>query len=170
MPVQGCCRYGHIKCMSVMRNSGRAILMPGTCFSKVPKLLGSILGSSIPVIPSQRRGAKPSNFAFLSVFRTLKTRWKIRDSKQADCNLTTGFSGLKSSRDFSLDCFFDKTWEWKIYSCELLLSSEPQKWKFHVIVWQTTSKNCTKKLAPRAARLLFLIQPITSLICGVVPN
>ena len=36
--------------------------------------------------------------------------------------------------------------EWKIYSCELGLSSELQIWKFHVIVWQTTSKNCTKKL------------------------
>ena len=29
-------------------------------------------------------------------------------------------------------------------------------------------KNCTKKRAACAARLLFLIQPIKSLICGVV--
>ena len=29
-------------------------------------------------------------------------------------------------------------------------------------------KNCTKKRAVRAARLFFLIQPIKSLICGVV--
>ena len=58
--------------------------------------------------------------------------------------------------------------EWKIYCCELALSSEPQIWKFHVVVWQTTSKHCTKKRAARAARLLFFIQPIKSLICGVV--
>ena len=55
--------------------------------------------------------------------------------------------------------------EWKIYCCELAFSSEPQIWKFHVVVWQTTSKHCTKK---RAARLFFLIQPIKSLICDVV--
>ena len=29
-------------------------------------------------------------------------------------------------------------------------------------------KNCTKNRAARAARLFFLIQPIKSLICGVV--
>ena len=29
-------------------------------------------------------------------------------------------------------------------------------------------KNCIKKRAARAARLLFLIQPIKSLICGIV--
>ena len=29
-------------------------------------------------------------------------------------------------------------------------------------------KNCTKKRAARAARLFFLIQPMKSLICGVV--
>ena len=58
--------------------------------------------------------------------------------------------------------------EWKIYCCELPLSSEPQIWKFHVVVWQTTTKHCTKKRAARAARLFFFIQPINSLICGVV--
>ena len=31
--------------------------------------------------------------------------------------------------------------------------------KFHVVVWQTTSKHITKKRAARAARLFFLIQP-----------
>ena len=40
--------------------------------------------------------------------------------------------------------------------------------KFHVVVKQTTSKHCTKKRATRAARLFFFIQPIKSLICGVV--
>ena len=58
--------------------------------------------------------------------------------------------------------------EWKIYCCELPLSSEPQIWKYHVVVWQTTSKHCTKKRAARAARLFFFTQPIKSLICGVV--
>ena len=58
--------------------------------------------------------------------------------------------------------------EEKIYCCELALSTEPQIWKFHVVLWQTTSKHCTKKRAARAARLLFFIQPIKSLICGVV--
>ena len=41
------------------------------------------------------------------------------------------------------------------------------RWKFHFVVWQTTSKHCTKKLAARAARLFFFIQPIRLLICGV---
>jgi len=58
--------------------------------------------------------------------------------------------------------------EGKIYCCELPLSSEPQILKFAVVVWQTTSKHCTKKRAARAARLFFFIQPIKSLICGVV--
>jgi len=30
------------------------------------------------------------------------------------------------------------------------LSSEPQT-RFHIVTWQTSSKNCTKKLAARAA-------------------
>ena len=65
--------------------------------------------------------------------------------------------------------------EWKIYCCELALLSESRLWKFHVVVRQTTSKNCTKKRAARAAsessraaRLVFLIQPIKSLIWNVV--
>ena len=58
--------------------------------------------------------------------------------------------------------------ELKIFCCGLELASEPQIWKFHVVVWQTTSKCCSKKRAARAARLFFLIQPIKSLICGVV--
>ena len=56
--------------------------------------------------------------------------------------------------------------EWKIYT--VALSPEPQKWKFHVVIWQTTSKNSTKKRVARASRLSFLIQPIKSLICVVV--
>ena len=41
-------------------------------------------------------------------------------------------------------------------------------WKFHVVVWQTTLKHCTKKRAAHAARLFFFIQPMKSLICGIV--
>ena len=71
----------------------------------------------------------------------------------------------------SLAChewFSCKGKEGKIYCCELPLSSKPQIGKFPVVVWQTTSKHCTKKHAARAARLIFFIQPIKSLICGVV--
>ena len=64
--------------------------------------------------------------------------------------------------------FSCKDKEWKIFCYELALSSEPQMWKFHVVVWQTTSKHRCKKRAARAARLFFFIQPIKSLICGVV--
>ena len=66
--------------------------------------------------------------------------------------------------------FSSKGREWKIYCWELALLSEPQIWKFHVVVWQTTSKHCTKKRAARAARLFFFVQPIKSLICGVGVN
>ena len=52
----------------------------------------------------------------------------------------------------------------KIYCCELALSSELQILKFHVIVWQTTSKHCNKERAAPAARLFFFIQPIKSFI------
>ena len=34
-----------------------------------------------------------------------------------------------------------------------------QIWTFHDVIWQTTSY-CTKMRGARAARLLFLIQPI----------
>ena len=43
-----------------------------------------------------------------------------------------------------------------------------QNRKFHVVVWQTTLKHYTKKRAARVARNFFLIQPIKSLICGIV--
>ena len=46
--------------------------------------------------------------------------------------------------------------EWKIYCCGLALPSETPKWNFHVVVWQTNSKN------------IFPVQPIKSLILGVV--
>ena len=58
--------------------------------------------------------------------------------------------------------------DWKIHCCEFALSSKPQIWKFHVVVWQTTSTNYAKKRAARAARLFFFIKPIKSLICGFV--
>jgi len=43
--------------------------------------------------------------------------------------------------------------------------------KFHVVIWQTASKNATKvraARAARAARLFFLIQPIRSLFSDFV--
>ena len=40
--------------------------------------------------------------------------------------------------------------------------------KFHVVAFQITSKHCSNKRAARAARLFFFIQPIRSLIWGVV--
>ena len=69
-----------------------------------------------------------------------------------------------------MDCYrrhWGKGRDWKIYCCVSTLSFKPF-WKSHVVIWQTTSKNCTKVRAARAARLFFLIQPIKSLICGVV--
>ena len=74
-------------------------------FSKVPKLFGPISGATIPFISSQRRGSRLSNFAIVLGFLILKTsalfyNKKISFSKQADCSLTTSFSGPKSSGDF----------------------------------------------------------------------
>ena len=51
--------------------------------------------------------------------------------------------------------FSCKSREWKIYYRRFTLSSGCLKWKFHLVVWQITSKNCTKKRAARAARLFF---------------
>ena len=46
--------------------------------------------------------------------------------------------------------------ERKIYCCELALSSEPQIWKFHVVVWQTTSKHLHQKACPTCSTIVFL--------------
>ena len=43
------------------------------CFSKVPKLFGSISDASLSFISSQRRGSEPVNFAILLFFLTSKT-------------------------------------------------------------------------------------------------
>ena len=87
--------------LAVTLQRGTCVCRPlwrlGTCFLKVLKLNW---GASIPVISSQPRGSKSSNFAIFFVFLTLKTCSKIRFIKHGDCNLTTGFSGPKSSRDF----------------------------------------------------------------------
>ena len=58
--------------------------------------------------------------------------------------------------------------ERKIYCCELPLSSEPQKLKFHVVIWQTTSKIAPKSVAHVQHDYFSLMQPIKSFICGVV--
>ena len=55
--------------------------------------------------------------------------------------------------------FSRKRKEWKIYCCGFVLSSKPQIWKI-CVAWPTTSKNCIKKRAARAARSFFLIQLI----------
>ena len=44
----------------------------GACFSKVFKLFGPISGATIRFMSAQRRGSRPSNFAILLVFLTLK--------------------------------------------------------------------------------------------------
>jgi len=46
--------------------------------------------------------------------------------------------------------------EWKIFCYELALSSEPQIWKFHVVVWQTTSKHRSKKASRTCSTIVFL--------------
>ena len=59
---------------------------------------------------------------------------------------------------FSLVCrewFSCKGKEWKIYCCGHAMSTEPQKLKFHVVVWQSMSKIFSRKRAARAARLFF---------------
>ena len=73
---------------------------PRACFAKVPKPFEPFSCAAIPFISSQRGGSKPSNFAILLLFLTLKSCQKISFSKQADCMLKPGFSGPKRSRDF----------------------------------------------------------------------
>ena len=72
------------KCILCQETTSEPLQCPGACFSKVPKLFGSLSGATIPVISLQRQGSKPSNFAVLLVFLTLKACLKISYSKQAD--------------------------------------------------------------------------------------
>ena len=92
--------HGLVTVTFLRNNSVDGESTAGACFSKVPKLYGPISGATISLISSQHRGSKPSNFAILLVFSTLKRRWEISFWKQADCSLTSGFSGQKTSRDF----------------------------------------------------------------------
>mgnify|MGYP007094318161 CR=1 FL=1 len=48
--------------------------------------------------------------------------------------------------------FLRRAKEWKIFCFWLALSSELQIWNFHVVVWQTTTTNCTKTRAARTAQ------------------
>ena len=41
-------------------------------------------------------------------------------------------------------------------------------WKFHIVIWQSMSKNCTKVNGACVAQSFFLIQPIRSLFFGIV--
>ena len=61
-----------------------------------------------------------------------------------------------------------KARKWNIYCGGLALSWELQIWKSRVVIWQTASKNCTKTRVARAERLFFPVQPIKSLIYGLV--
>ena len=104
-PLAGRAVFAHMKSLRLRSPgetgmTGSVCHSAGACFSKVPKLFGSLSGATIPFVSSQRRGSKPSNFAILLIFLILKTCKKISFSKQADCSLTTSFSGPKSSRDF----------------------------------------------------------------------
>ena len=95
-----------------------------------------------------------------------KLRWQLRRKLVIKTELCVKFSVLRlfhvghveQNRRGALslasqEWFSCKGKEWKIYCYGLALSSELQIWKFHVVVWQTTSKNCTKKRPARAARL-----------------
>ena len=58
--------------------------------------------------------------------------------------------------------------EWKVYCWRLALSPESQKLKFHVVIWQTTSKIAPKSVTHVQHDYFSLMQPIKSFICGVV--
>ena len=88
------------------------------------------------------------------------------ESDTLKCNFSLGQVFL---RLFHFCHVILKVREWKIYRCGLALSSEPQIWKFHFFLRQTTSKIAPKSVPHvQLAQLFFLIQPIKSLICGVV--
>ena len=93
--------YNHRTVLALLSSTEKDLKNLGLAmFLKVPKLSGPISGATIPVLSSQRRAPRPSNFVIFLVFLTSKTCQKISFSKQADCSLTTGFSVPKSSRDF----------------------------------------------------------------------
>ena len=63
---------------------------PGACFSKVPKLLRPISGSTIAFISSQHRGSKPSNFTVL-----LKNMSKDQRCKTSELHFANWLFGLE---------------------------------------------------------------------------
>ena len=63
-------------------------------------------------------------------------------------NLTTLYKiGKEHFSLFGTNVFHVKSREEKIHCYGLTLSSEPRVLQFHVVIWQTTSKNCTKELS-----------------------
>ena len=74
-----------------------------------------------------------------------------------------GRSELSLSWHERLSC---KAREWKIYSCGLALSSEPQTWTFHARHLVDYVKKLHQKACRPCSTIIF--QPIISLICGVV--
>ena len=83
------------KSFTVVKSSDLGAVSPS------PETFRHISNAIIPFIASQRRDSKPSNFAVLLVFLTLRTCNKISFSKRADSSLTTDYSGL--SKNISLE-------------------------------------------------------------------
>ena len=52
------------------------------------------------------------------------------------------FCTISSTIPFRLEWFSWNGGEWNTYGCGLVLSPEPQTWKFHVVVWWAMSKSC----------------------------
>ena len=79
---------------SVTANHARGL------FLQVPKPFGSISGATIPFIPSQRRGSRPSHFAILS-FSHIRNMLKDQLFKTSIKVWQLAFRARKpSSRDF----------------------------------------------------------------------
>ena len=74
-------------------------MVPGTRFSKVPKLFGHISGDIILFVSSKRRRLEAGNFAFILIFIPFTQYEKNGFTELAGRNFTNGFSGPKSFRD-----------------------------------------------------------------------
>ena len=68
--------------------------LPGTCFSKVLKLFGSILGDIVPFVSSKRRCLKAQNFALILIF-TPFTTYETSFTELVGWSFTNGFLSRK---------------------------------------------------------------------------
>ena len=101
------------------------------------------------------------NCVFLSLKRWFQLNSRIVRTYFASVMTLNNWEMIPETRSYSF------RWRSRCRRRRVCLSS--LVWKFHVVVSQTTSKNCIKKRAARAARLSSsLIQPVKSLICGAV--